>query len=314
VHTDWHPTGSDLSAAKAVLQGKLLAKALNGRRLAATRVRLAIVEALTVFPSASVAEVAFEAKTIPKTVNELLARWQRDGIDSFVQFGRPRDLDSAELEQLKLAIRELPLRSLTEVHVWIQKKVPLSMSSIRNYCRRLRVKLPLKFVLKEKAKRKKRRRQWTAKQVAELNGVHLESRNRITAVVRAGTEPHTALCQIAKDCQVPIRTLALDLKVFRQGRIRALARHFRRKNVLVRLGTWPLFAKWCVEQHQSTGKCPSAEDAKIFLKSLGISMPSRTVYTHLTRWRRDATIPLRRRRVREKLIPSEGFEVRAFRR
>jgi hypothetical protein len=36
-------------------------------------------------------------------------------------------------------------------------------------------------------------------------------------------------------------------------------------------------------------------------------MPVRTVYTHLTRWRREAGIPLRRWSVRDRFTPSQGL-------
>jgi hypothetical protein len=53
------------------------------------------------------------------------------------------------------------------------------MPSVRSYCRKLKLKLPLNFAPKEKWKRKKRRRQWAAKPIAELNGCHLKPESRL---------------------------------------------------------------------------------------------------------------------------------------
>jgi hypothetical protein len=54
--------------------------------------------------------------------------------------------------------------------------------------------------------------------------------------------------------------------------------------------------------------CPSARLARKYLRQThGIHMPVRTVYTHLTRWRHEAGIPLRRWSVRDRFTPSQGL-------
>jgi hypothetical protein len=133
---------------------------------------------------------------------------------------------------------------------------------------------------------------------------------RITAIERLGSVGAGSLNQVARACGVPASTLRLDVRRFQKGGAKAVVKHRRKENLLLRTGTWSSFVDWAHEQRQLTGSCPSAREARQYMKQAhGTSLSRRSAYTHLTRWRRMAGLPLRRRLARERFEPSEGLKV-----
>lgn len=304
---DWKPSRRAIAAARLLLN--------NNHRPTINR-RIAIIEALWAAPNAHIQEIARSASTRPRVVRNLLRRWQEQGISSLIKFGRPADSNADVLLELKQAIISVPLRSLAEVGQWIQqtKGLHLSKPTLRSYCRQMGFNLPLKYRPPKQERTSHRRCQWTAQQLAELEKCGAKTEPRITAVLRVGTEVSNSINQIARECSVPAGTVRLDLKRFLNGGAKALISHRRQQNILLRKGAWKSFTAWCQNQYQQSGKCPSAATAAQYLfRTHQVRMPIRTVYTHLTCWRRDQGIALRKRRPLEKLKPSQGIVVRTFR-
>lgn len=113
----------------------------------AVRRRLAILEALVKSSDAQLTEIARLASTRTRVVRQLLRRWRLEGIGSLTQFGRPADLNVAQLHELKRAITSIPLRSLIEVGDWLAKKagVKFSRPTLRHYCQQCGFDLPGKI-------------------------------------------------------------------------------------------------------------------------------------------------------------------------
>ncbi len=283
---------------------------------AAVRRRLAILEALLKRPDTPLKEIARHAVTRTRVVRQLLRRWRLEGIDSLIQFGRPADLTTAQLRELKRVIASFPLRSLIEVDDWLTKKqgVKFSQPTLRHYCQQCGFDLPAKFKVSKAEKPIHRRQPWSANQIADLKQIEPKLKRRVTTVLRAGTEVELSLNCIARESGVPASSLRLDLKRFTRGGTKALLKHQRLENRLRRIGVWDAFKFWCSKYYHQHGLCPPAKLAAKYLRQTHrLRLPFRTVYTYLTLWRRDAGIPLRRWRSRDNFVPSEGLVVRAIR-
>lgn len=304
--TNWRPTRKMLIEAESLLMT---------RGSPRCRTRLNIVRAILVNRRSTNQAVAKMAKTRCTVVVSLLNRWHREGKQSLLQFGRPHDLDATAVQELGKAIKTNRMRSLKEVGAWLQEStgIVFTQPSLRSYCRRLGFDLPANIKPETNTTRVQPVRKWTPNQIASLKRYEGPLKNRITAIFRVGTEAAKSVNFIAKDCEVPASTLRLDLKHFMKGGIRMISSHARRINVLRRTDSWESFVEWCNFEKALIGRCPSARSARNFLLSKHrIRMPLRTVYTHLTAWKRYSEVPMRGYRNVEKFVPSQGLEIRGL--
>jgi len=221
------------------------------------------------------------------------------------------------LKELKAEIKARRLRSLEELAGWIEERkegLRLSAPCLRGYCRLIGVRLPARVRDAPKPKPAPVRPYlWSTAQIAELRSYTGHGQARVKAVLRVGTEA-LSINRIAEAENVPATTLRLDLKRYKAGGLQELVGSWRRENVLLRLGIWPSFVKWCSDYHHKMNKIPSGEKANAFLEEdHQLRLPLRTVYTHLTQWMIEVGIPLRNRhRKAEKFMPSEGISVRSL--
>ena len=298
---EWRPSGEALAQARSLVRA---------HPSATIRRRLAILDALAAAPGAPVSEIASAASTRTRVVRNLLRRWREEGLSALTHFGRPDDLDKTGQRELQRAIRSVPLRSLTEASQWLMQKRHLRFSqpTLRRYCRELGFDLPVRYKAPQSVKPKRPLRQWTPAQVADLHRFKPALPRRITAILRLGSAGRGSINRVAREVGVPASTVRLDLKHFERGGAKAVVNHLRRENRLRRAGVWDAFTAWCRQQHEQSGVCPPARLARKYLRKIhSINMPVRTVYTHLTRWRREAGIPLRRWSVRDRFTPSQGL-------
>ena len=303
---EWRPSGGVLAQARSLVRQ---------HPSATIRRRLVILDALAAAPGAPVREIARAAATRTRVVRNLLRRWRDEGPSALTHFGRPDDLDAAGRWELQRAIRSVPLRSLTEAGQWLMQKRNLwfSQPTVRRYCRELGFDLPARYKAPKSVKPKRPLRQWTPAQVADLNRFKPALPRRITAILRLGSAGRGSISRVAREGGVPASTVRLDLKHFERGGAKAVVNHLRRENRLRRAGVWDSFTAWCRQQHEMSGICPPARLARKYLRKIhSINMPVRTVYTHLSQWRREAGIPLRRWSVRDRFTPSQGLTVRSI--
>jgi transposase len=302
---EWRPSRKDLATARALV---------HRHHSLAIRRRLALLNVLAATPRAPLAAIARTASTRTRVVRGLLQRWQSEGLSALTSFGRPNDLDAAGLKDLKTAIQSVPLRSSAEVADWLRqsKKLSFSRPTVRRYCRQLGFDLPARYKPPQPKKSQPLKRVWTVKQMADLKKFKSVLPKRIAAIERLGSAGAGSLNQVACACGVPASTLRLDVRRFLKDGAKAVVNHRRKENLLLRTGTWNAFVDWAQNQHQLTGGCPSAREARHYMiQAHGIRLSLRSTYTHLTRWHREVGIQLRRRVVREHHEPSEGLKVRA---
>ena len=305
----WRPTDAEIK------HGKALVSEIQSNW---ARTRLKLLSALAENPGWSLQQLAQHIDTRVSIIGGFFERWRTLGTASIAQYGRPRELNGADLEELQTAISTGRVRSLVQAGSWIEERKPglrLTLSCLRAYCKKLEIKLPTKSKLPPKLKVPIIRvYRWSAGQISELGGYKGHHQDRVKAILRVGTES-LSINDIAEKCEVPATTLRLDLKCFSDGGLQKVVTSWKKENVLLREGIWPPFVTWCNEYYKSTNNClPSGEETRAYLKNQHqLLMPLRSVYTHLRQWMTESGILCRgRTRVVDKLIPSEGITVRSL--
>lgn len=305
----WRPTGAEIARGK-----RLLAK----RKAQWAQSRLALLAELKANPRRCDQELARVTGTRTGIVRGLLERWRTKGTAAVAQYGCPRALDEADLKHIKAEIKARRLGSLEQVGALIERLkggLKLSVPCLHSYCRLMGIRLPARA--KEVSKPNPPPvwpYRWSAEQIVELKGYAGPHQRRVKAVLRVGTEA-LSINRIAEAENVPATTLRLDLKRFKDGGLQGLVACWKKENVLLRRGIWPFFVKWCSDYyHEENKQVPPGEAAKAFLEDEHqLTMPLRSVYTHLTEWMLEAGIPLRTRARRvTRFIPSEGIKVRSL--
>lgn len=210
--------------------------------------------------------------------------------------GRPREITEERLDQLKLQLDARLVRSIEGVIRWFAAPGrvggPISNRTARRCCKRLGYWLPLRD---KRAKGNHRRYRWTKAQIAEIEACARQlGPRRTTALKKIGTEVVT-MSTVSTDCGVPYGRLRLDAEYLSQGKLKRTLSHTRKGSILELRRLKPSFFKWCNQEHELTGKPPSAAEAQKALKSeFRIKMPLRTVYTRLAEWKKERSIRPRR--------------------
>lgn len=297
----WRPTVRDISAAEEVLTSA-----------SKFPTRLKIVRALKEKRDASFSQLASAAGTRPVAVAAFLSRWQTRGLESVLEFGRPRDLNKSQLDYLREQLTSRKLRSLDEVREKVKTTFGLKFDirSIRAYCSRLGFDLPAK------ADRvvPKLHKSWNETNIAGAAGGDTQLKNRLAAIVRACLEPAIPLRRIADSFVPPVAesTLRADLKSLKPNTTpqRFVERRLR-SSLIDRAHVRDAFYKWASAEYSMTGKAPTVRQAIKFLESEhSLKAKTKTVYKWLSQWRKKKAIPARKRTPREKFMPSEGLKVR----
>jgi len=290
--TSWRPDKGQLQEAKTLLQG------ITGQWV---QNRLAILDALGSMPASTDQQIARKVGTRTKVVTGLADRWRAEGIQSVARFGRPNDLDSTTLSEIRAKIESGELRCLAEVkkEAFAKVRQQFAISTLRGYCRNLGYNLPSQLRSPSKnIPRKSLRQQWSSEQKSELEKCEPSMRALAAAILEVGTLPNKSVTSIARAQGLPAATLRLNVKRFAKGGLKEVMAHLRRGDVLERNGLQSAFFDWCNRKYEPFHQCPSMADAKKFLKSLKIKMQRRTVWTHLAKWRKSRNIPARKYRIK----------------
>jgi hypothetical protein len=303
--------------AKSLVTTALEARGLlQGKTSKWAKLRLRVLEFLCKSPESTVQEITNATGNSEEVVRRVLELLHEQGPAAISRFGCPPALNATDLESLQGALEAKELESVTEAIDWVEqrKKLRLSAPCVRKYCRQLGYNLPgkVKPPSAQQPKRKEPRYEWSERQISELEELAHTQRDRANSILKVGTGT-ASLNKIAHDFDIPTSTLRLDVQRFKEGGVGELLKHERRQNILIRKGVWDSFVEWCNEEYKLTKRCPSGREAQEYLEDEHlISMPLRTVYTHLIQWKREKGLPLRARREKKKLTPSAGFEVRGF--
>ena len=279
--------------------------------------RLAILAALKKHPVGNDQEIAGAVGTRTSVVTRLLSGWRDKGETSVTQFGRPKDLDTATLNELAAALRSNSFTSLFEVGDWIKAKTKIEFSAptLRAYCKQLGFDpsaWPRPRPIESKSPRQPRP-QWTAKQKAELMNCAPALQRRAQAILKVGTTTE-ALKKISADSGVPTKRLRRDVKLFAAIGLPAVAAAGPGKNILLVTGHQKNFFDWCDSEYKRTSKCPTAEAAYSFLTFVCfIGLAPHGVYRHLEDWRKTRRIHARKYKPQYKIKKGNGVPVRSLR-
>ena len=249
-----------------------IAKALSRYRNSPkpwVKARFRILMRLQRFPQASDKELARMSEAREPALQTLLRGWQQEGIEAIGRFGRPPDLNEADLAGLKRYLSTKP-RTVRDAQRYISRCVlhadsdtAISLSRAAFYCR------------KAGQRRKKRRHSVPSEYIEALRPRRPAIANALVRIVTDG---------------LPVRTAAREIHGYDSTLRYHLKRGSRKSGAVQPPGAFlPGFFEWCDGQ-----KHVGIAAVREYLRQIGIKHKSdRSLHRYIQRWKDDRGITRR---------------------